>query len=76
MAQVMNKTLYGSVSGTQAAEKQESKGAFGGIIWLVVLAVVGAGVFAFVSTGNGKAALEKWKGTFRELGGSVTGKKK
>ncbi|MBR6753699.1 MAG: stage II sporulation protein P, partial [Clostridia bacterium] len=32
MAQVMNKTLYGSVSGTQAAEKQESKGAFGGII--------------------------------------------
>ncbi|MBR2054856.1 MAG: stage II sporulation protein P [Clostridia bacterium] len=42
MAQVMNKTLYGSVSGTQAAEKQESKGAFGGIIWLVVLAVVEA----------------------------------
>lgn len=76
MAQVMNKTLYGSVSGAKAAEKQENKGAFGGIIWLVVLAVVGAGVFAFVSTGNGKAALEKWKGTFRELGGSVTGKKK
>lgn len=76
MAQVMNKTLYGSVSGAAAAEKQENKGAFGGIIWLVVLAVVGIGVFAFVSTGNGKAALEKWKGTFRELGGSVTGKKR
>ena len=46
------------------------------VIFLLVFMVVGVGVFAFVSTGNGKAALEKWKGTFRELGGSVTGKKK
>ena len=44
--------------------------------YCAVLVAVGVGVFAFVSTGNGKAALEKWKGTFRELGGSVTGKKK
>ncbi len=80
MAEVMNKTLYGGVSGAAGAQprqkQQESTGAWTGVIWLVVAVVAGVAIFAFVSTGSGKGALEKWKGTFRELGGSVTGKKK
>lgn len=78
MAQVMNKTLYGGVTGpAPAAEtKEEKTSAWTGVIWLVVAVVAGVGIYAFVSTGSGKGAMEKMKGTFRELGGSVTGKRK
>ncbi len=77
MAEVMNKTLYGGVSGAApAVEKEENKGIWKGLLVLIALAAGGAAVYAFVSTGSGKGAVEKWKSTFRELGGSVTGKKK
>ncbi len=76
MAEVMNKTLYGGVSGAAVTEKAEEKGTWSGILWLVVAVVIGAAVYAFISTGSGKGAMNKWKSTFRELGGSVTGKKK
>ncbi len=78
MADVMNKTLYGGVTGPAPAGKaqEENTGAWTGVIWLVVAAVAGVAIYAFVSTGSGKGAMEKMKGTFRELGGSVTGKKK
>ena len=76
MAEVMNKTLYGGVSGAAPARQEENKSAWTGVIWLVVGALVAAGVYAFVSTGSGKGAMEKWKRTFQEMGGGVTGRKK
>lgn len=77
MAEVMNKTLYGGVSGAAATEKKEGeKGAWKGLAVLVLLAAAGAAVYAFVSTGSGRGAMEKWKNTFRELGGGLKGKKK
>ncbi len=78
MAEVMNKTLYGGVSGAAPAqkEKEENTGAWTGLIWLVVAVAAGVAIYAFVSTGSGKGAMQQMKNTFRELGGSVTGKKK
>ena len=78
MAEVMNKTLYGGVSGAAPAqkEKEENTGAWTGLIWLVVAVAAGVAIYAFVSSGSGKGAMQQMKNTFRELGGSVTGKKK
>ena len=78
MAKVMNKTLYGGVSGAAPVQKQEkeNKGSWTGVIWLAVGVIAVIAVYAFVSTGSGKGAMQQMKNTFRELGGSVTGKKK
>ena len=83
MADVMNRTLYGGVTG--AAEQktsrsvsapQENSGGVKGIIWLAIAFVVGALIFAFVSTGRGKDTLHKFKRTFQEMGGGLFGGKK
>ena len=84
MADVMNRTLYGGVSGaagsktsnTSAASTGESRGAWTGIAWLIGILIVGALIFAFLSTGRGKETLEKWKRTFQEMFGGLFGGKK
>ncbi len=84
MADVMNRTLYGGVSGaagsktsnTSAASSGESRGAWTGIAWLIGILIVGALIFAFLSTGRGKETLEKWKRTFQEMFGGLFGGKK
>ena len=44
-----------------------------GAAWLIVALLIGALVYAFAATGNGKPAVQKWKRTFREMTG--TGKR-
>lgn len=74
MADVMNKTLYGGVKGAAEGRKEESAGAWKGIGWLLAAFVVGALIFGFAATGRGRDALAKWKGTFREMTGGLTGR--
>ena len=78
MAEVMNKTLYGGVSGAAPVQKQETEndGSWTGVVWLAVGVIAVIAVYAFVSSGSGKGAMQQMKNTFRELSGSVTGKKK
>ena len=83
MADVMNKTLYGGVTGAaeqkggaSGAAGQKNNGSAKGIIWMIIAFVVGAMIFAFVSTGRGKDTLHKFKRTFQEMGGGIFGGKK
>lgn len=82
MAEAIQKTLYGGVSGaaksntTQTNAAERDKGAFTGIGWIIGGVVVLAIVFALVSTGSGKAAMQKVKDNAREMTGGLIGKKK
>ncbi|MCI5564286.1 MAG: stage II sporulation protein P [Clostridiales bacterium] len=86
MADVMNRTLYGGVSGAagsktgnaaqkQAADREES-GAWKGIAWVIGALVLGALAYAFIASGRGGDALRKWKRTFQEMTGGLFGGKK
>ena len=86
MADVMNRTLYGGVSGAAGSKTgntasgghsaMENSGAGRGILWVVLALAVGGLIYAFAATGNGKAAVEKWKRSFREMTGGFGTKKK
>ena len=80
MADVMNPTLYGGVSGPaghkQSAPAKDHSGGMRGMIWLVIALVAGALIFAFVSTGRGRDTIHKFKRTFQEMGGGLFGGKK
>ena len=75
MADVINRTLYGGVtgagSGGSSALSGKNAGAWKGIGWLIGLFALGALVFAFAATGNGKEAVGKWKRTFQEMTGGL-----
>ena len=76
MANVMNKTLYGGVTGaagTKADETAENKGGWSGLIWLMIALVAGVLIYAFAASGRGKDALHKWKRSFQEMGGGLFG---
>ena len=81
MADVMEKALYGGVSGaadgkTEAASETD-RGAFSGIVWVLAALIVGALIYAFAAAGKGGPALEKWKRGFQEMtGGLFRGRKK
>lgn len=83
MAEAIQKTLYGGVSGaaqsvthekTNAQERDKS--AFSSIGWILGAVVVGVIIFALVATGSGKAAMQKVKDDAREMTGGLMGKKK
>ncbi|MBQ9264079.1 MAG: stage II sporulation protein P [Clostridia bacterium] len=73
MADVMNKTLYGNITGAADSKQAEKTGAWKGIGWLIGALVIGVLIYAFAATGSGKAAMEKWKGSFREMTGGMMG---
>ena len=86
MASVVNTALYGSSTGSAKAEKTatvnksnetsgKNKGAITGIAGLVIVAVIGAIVFAFAQTGSGKAMTGKIKRGVSEITGGLLGKK-
>ena len=80
MAAAIQKTLYGGVSGAaggtrERASTAQKRGAWTGVIWIVGLAVVGAVVFALVSTGGLKPAMQQIRDGAREAGGGLFGKK-
>lgn len=83
MAEAIQKTLYGGVSGAAQSTvnaktdaQQRDKGAFTGIAWIIGAVVVGAIVFAVLSTGGVKPAMQKIKDGAREMTGGMMGKKK
>lgn len=84
MAEAIQKTLYGGVSGAtpgtvQSAAKNDAardRGAFAGIGWVIGAVVVGAIIFALVSTGGFKPAMDKVTGGMKEMTGGLFGKKK
>jgi len=85
MAETIQKTLYGGVSGAapsnmqndvQNGEKTRNKGAFTGIGWVLGVVIVGAVIFALAATGGVKPAMQKVKDGAREMTGGLFGKKK
>ena len=81
MASAIQKTLYGGVSGAAHTQDQvqasagSKNGVWIGIAWIVGLFVVGACIFALVSTGGVKPAAEKLGRGVREMTGGLFGKK-
>ena len=75
MADVLNRTLYGGVSGAAGKDAAAGKntGGWTGIAWLIGLFLAGTLVFAFAATGRWKEAWDKWKRTFREMTGGIMG---
>ena len=67
--------MKGAAGAKSKAAVQESKGSWMGIFWLILAFVIGAAIFAFVSTGRGKDAARKFKRTFQEMTGGLTGKR-
>jgi len=86
MADVVSTTLYGEqtgaarsaestqAAGTQAASKEKNKGSFSGMALLIVLAIAGVIVFAFLQTGSAKGAGKKIGRNLSEMTGGLLGK--
>lgn len=77
MASVINKTLYGGISGAagKTAETASGKGVWTGIIWIVGLVIVGVAVFALASTGGVQPAMRKIRDNASEMTGGFFDKK-
>lgn len=84
MAETIQKTLYGGVSGaapsgregsSAANSGERSKSAWVSVIWIVGIVLVGALVFAVVSTGGLRPAVEKMGRGVSEITGGLFGKK-
>ena len=77
MADVLDRTLYGGVTGAAgdggSAPAKKNSGGASGIAWVIGLLVVGALVYAFVATGDRGLAFDKFKSTFREMTGGLLG---
>lgn len=87
MAEVVSTTLYGPQTGSakstesagQAKEAKtatENKSSIKGIGWILLVAVIGITLFAFLQTGNVKAMGSKIGRNMREMSGGLIGKKK
>ena len=74
MAKVVDQVL----GGTASAEKDagETKGSAKAIVWVIVLAVVAAGVYALAATGRMGDVWGKMKSSLSELTGGSAGKRK
>lgn len=77
MASVINKTLYGGISGAagNTAETASGKGVWTGIVWIIGLAVVGVAVFALASTGGVQPAIQKIRNNANEITGGIFDRK-
>ena len=76
MADVLDRTLYGGVTGAAGDGKspaEKNTGGVSGAAWLAGLLIVGALVYAFAATGDRRLAFEKFKSTFREMTGGLLG---
>jgi len=85
MAEAIQKTLYGGVSGAApngvqeaktTGDAQREKGAWSGVGWALGAVVVGVIIFALAATGGFKPAMHKIKDGAREMTGGLFGKKK
>ena len=86
MAEVVSTTLFGPQTGSAQSEKKpenkdnqkeaENKASGKGILWLVLIVLIGALLFALMQTGGGKAMGSKLKRNVSEMTGGLIGKKK
>ena len=80
MADVLNDVLFGGVAKAEGANEtpaaeNEKSGVASGVIWTIVIVVIAAAVYAFISTGSGKGMLNKMKRGASEVTGGLLGKK-
>lgn len=76
MADVLDRTLYGGVTGAAGDGKTSAPrntGGATGAAWVIGLLIVGALVYAFAATGDRRLAFDKFKSTFREMTGGLLG---
>ena len=76
MADVLNRALYGGVTGAAGKEKspaKENSGGWTGIGWLAVFGIGGLFVYAFAASGSLKTAGQKMKRSFQEMTGGLLG---
>ena len=76
MADVLNRALYGGVSGAAGKEKSPAKdntGGWTGIGWLVVIGLGALFLYAFAASGNLKTTGQKVKRSFQEMTGGLLG---
>jgi len=87
MAEVVSTTLYGDATPSARAEAdhqtevkakpsgEKDKRSMSSMVWLIVLLVVGALLFALLQTGGGKAMGDKLRRNASEITGGLLGKK-
>ena len=74
MADVLNRTLYGGVTGPAGeGGLKENTGGWSGAAWLIALLLLGVFLYAFAASGSGRVAAQKWKRSFREMTGGLLG---
>ncbi len=74
MADVLDRALYGGVTGAAGDGKspaEKNTGGVSGAVWLIGLLIVGALVYAFAATGDRRLAFDKFKSGFREMTGGL-----
>jgi len=81
MADVMTTVLYGDTAKASPSENEnkdanDNKAGGSGMIWIVVIAVIGGLVYALISTGTLKNLGSKVKDGFNEVTGGALGRKK
>ena len=81
MADVLTTVLYGdsakaSPSEAETKDADDNKAGGVGIIWIVIIAILGGLFYALLSTGTLKNLGEKLKSGFSEVTGGATGRKK
>ncbi len=77
MADVLNDVLFGGTAQAEGAapQKEEKNSAVtSGVIWTIVIALIAATVYAFLSTGRGKDTWNKLRRGASEMTGGAVGK--
>ena len=80
MATVIQKALYGGVSGAAGSGSaspaaRNSRGVWSGIAAVLGVVIVGAVVFSLASTGGVRPAMEKLRGGMHEMTGGLLNRK-
>ena len=75
MADVLDRTLYGGVTGAAGKSASKNTGGWTGILWVVGLLLAGVLVYSFLSTGSAAGAAHKWKRQFQEMVGGLHGRR-
>lgn len=78
IADILNDVLFGGTAQAEGANpeqtEQKNSAATSGIFWTIVIALIAATVYAFLSTGRGKDTWNKLKRGASEVTGGVIGK--
>ena len=75
MAEVVDSVLGGSAKASETAS-EKNEGAGKTIVWVIVIAIIAALIYAFAATGRLGGAWDKFKRSISELTGGSAGKRK